>query len=142
MKGERFAAEARITRREERTALFDRMVAAIPRLTTYRAATDRRIPVIALRRVLASSPASALWMDRSDRRWAWQSRKSGGRGDWAGLVGSPLLTSLPEVPPSTHNPYSRLPSEDRPHVELFVPTNRPLTSFKLVRFRLDEKRQS
>ena len=44
----RFAAEARITRGEERTALFDKVIAASPRFGGYRAATDRRIPVVAL----------------------------------------------------------------------------------------------
>ena len=49
-KGERFAAEARITRGEERAALFDKVIAANPRFAGYRAATDRQIPVVALRR--------------------------------------------------------------------------------------------
>ena len=48
--GERFAAEARITRGEERTALYDKVVAANSRFAGYRAATDRQIPVVALRR--------------------------------------------------------------------------------------------
>ncbi len=48
--GERFAAEARITEGEERTALYDRVVAANPRFATYYAATDRQIPVVTLRR--------------------------------------------------------------------------------------------
>jgi deazaflavin-dependent oxidoreductase (nitroreductase family) len=48
--GERFAAEARITQGEERTALFDKVAAANPRFAGYRAGTDRRIPVVALRR--------------------------------------------------------------------------------------------
>ena len=49
--GERFVAEARITRGEERAALFDKVVAANPRFAGYRAATNRQIPVVALRRV-------------------------------------------------------------------------------------------
>ena len=48
--GERFAAEARITQGEERAALFDRVVGANPRFATYRQSTDRRIPVVVLRR--------------------------------------------------------------------------------------------
>lgn len=51
--GERFAAEARITEGEERTALYDRVVAANPRFATYYAATDRQIPVVTLRRIQA-----------------------------------------------------------------------------------------
>ena len=50
-KGERFAAEARITQGEERAVLFDKVVAANPRFARYRAGTDREIPVVALRRV-------------------------------------------------------------------------------------------
>ena len=48
--GERFAAEARIAQSEERAALFDKVAAANSRFATYRAGTDRRIPVVALRR--------------------------------------------------------------------------------------------
>ena len=48
--GERFAAEARITRGEERSALYDKVVAANSRFAGCRAATDRQIPVVALRR--------------------------------------------------------------------------------------------
>ncbi len=48
--GERFAAEARVTRGRERDALLDKVVASNPRFGTYRAATHRRIPVVALRR--------------------------------------------------------------------------------------------
>ena len=48
--GERFAAEARITQGEERAALFDKVVAANSRFAGYRAGTDRKIPVVALRR--------------------------------------------------------------------------------------------
>lgn len=48
--GERFAAEARITRGEERAALYDKVVAVNPRYAGYRAGTDRQIPVVALRR--------------------------------------------------------------------------------------------
>ncbi len=47
--GERFVAEARITRGEERAALFEKVVAVNPRFAGYRAATDREIPVVALR---------------------------------------------------------------------------------------------
>ena len=50
VKGERFAAEARITQDEERTALFDKVVAANSRFAAYRASADRQIPVVALRR--------------------------------------------------------------------------------------------
>ena len=50
IKGERFAAEARITQGEERAALFDKVTAANSRFAGYRAATDRQIPVVALRR--------------------------------------------------------------------------------------------
>ncbi len=49
IKGERFAAEARITHGEERAALFDKVIAANSRFANYRAATDRQIPVVALR---------------------------------------------------------------------------------------------
>ena len=42
--------EARIAQGEERTALFDKVVAANPRFAGYRAGTDRQIPVVALRR--------------------------------------------------------------------------------------------
>ena len=48
--GERFAAEAHITQEQERTALYDKVVAANPRFATYRASTHRQIPVVALRR--------------------------------------------------------------------------------------------
>ena len=48
--GERFAAEARITQGEERTTLYDKVVAANPRFAIYYAATGREIPVVALRR--------------------------------------------------------------------------------------------
>ena len=48
--GERFAAGARITQGQERTALYDKVVAANPRFATYRASTHRQIPVVALRR--------------------------------------------------------------------------------------------
>ncbi len=51
VKGGRLTAEARITRGEERAAVFDRVVAANSRFATYRSATGRRIPVIAFRRV-------------------------------------------------------------------------------------------
>ena len=48
--GERFAAEARITQGEERTALYDSVVGANPRFATYRASAQREIPVVVLRR--------------------------------------------------------------------------------------------
>ena len=48
--GERFAARARIAQDPERAALYDRVAEANPRFATYRAATERRIPVVALRR--------------------------------------------------------------------------------------------
>ena len=54
-RGERFEAEARITQGEERTALYDRAVAANPRYVTYRASTRRQIPVVALRRAPPSA---------------------------------------------------------------------------------------
>lgn len=50
-KGERYAAEARVAEGEERLALFDGVVATNARFATYRAGTDRRIPVVALRRL-------------------------------------------------------------------------------------------
>ena len=49
--GERFAAQARITEGEERAALYNKTAAANPRFARYRAATGRKIPVVALRRV-------------------------------------------------------------------------------------------
>ena len=48
--GERFAARARIAGGDERAALYERVVAANPRFARYRSATDREIPVVALRR--------------------------------------------------------------------------------------------
>lgn len=48
--GERFAAKAHVTEGEERTAIFDKVCAANSRFATYRAGTDREIPVVALRR--------------------------------------------------------------------------------------------
>ena len=48
--GVRHAAKARITPEVERTALFDKVVEANPRFASYRASTDRQIPVVALRR--------------------------------------------------------------------------------------------
>ena len=48
--GERFAAAARITQGDERAALYDKVVAANSRYAGYRAATERQIPVVALRR--------------------------------------------------------------------------------------------
>ncbi len=59
VKGERFAAEARITQGEERAALFDKVIAANSRFASYRAATDRQIPVVALRRAGSSAPGEA-----------------------------------------------------------------------------------
>ena len=50
IRGERLAAEARITGGEEREALFEKVVKAHSRFAAYRAATDRIIPVVALRR--------------------------------------------------------------------------------------------
>ncbi len=47
---ETFAANARITEGEERAALFDKVATANPRFARYRKATDRHIPVVALRR--------------------------------------------------------------------------------------------
>ena len=49
-RGERFAAEARITQGEEWAELYDKTAAANPRFARYRAATGRQIPVIVLRR--------------------------------------------------------------------------------------------
>ena len=51
VKGDRFAAHARITEGEERAALYDKVVRANARFAGYRAGTDRQIPVVALRRV-------------------------------------------------------------------------------------------
>ena len=48
--GERFAAEAHIPQGQERAALYDKVVAANPRFATYRASTERQIPIVALRR--------------------------------------------------------------------------------------------
>ncbi len=48
--GERFAAEARVAEREEGIALYDKVAAANSRFAAYRAATERVIPVVALRR--------------------------------------------------------------------------------------------
>ena len=49
-KGETFEAAARATQADERTALFDKVATSNPRFARYRAATNRQIPVIALRR--------------------------------------------------------------------------------------------
>ncbi len=49
-KGETFAATARITKGEERAALFNKVAAANPRFARYRNATDRQLPVVGLRR--------------------------------------------------------------------------------------------
>ena len=48
--GDRHAAKARIARKEERTAMFDKVVEANPRFAAYRASTARQIPIVALRR--------------------------------------------------------------------------------------------
>ena len=53
--GERFAAWARISQGQERTALYDRVVTANSRFATYRASTRRQIPVVALRRAQPSA---------------------------------------------------------------------------------------
>lgn len=53
--GDRYAARARITRREERAALFDKVAAANPRFAIYRASTDRQIPVVAIRRTRSNA---------------------------------------------------------------------------------------
>ena len=45
-----FAAEARITRGQERAELYDKVAAKNPRFARYRDYTDREIPVVALRR--------------------------------------------------------------------------------------------
>ena len=49
--GGRFQAEARITRGEERSELYARVETANARFAAYRAATDREIPVVVLRRI-------------------------------------------------------------------------------------------
>lgn len=51
IRGEQFAAEARTTGAKERTALYEKVVEANARFAAYRAATDRVIPVVALRRI-------------------------------------------------------------------------------------------
>lgn len=50
VRGERFSAMARVVRGDDRTALFDRVVAANSRFATYRASTEREIPIVVLRR--------------------------------------------------------------------------------------------
>ncbi|MDE0233117.1 MAG: nitroreductase/quinone reductase family protein [bacterium] len=50
VRGERFPARARIVEGEERSMLFERVVATNSRFAAYRAGTDRPIPVVALRR--------------------------------------------------------------------------------------------
>ena len=50
IKGERFPAESRIAEGAERIVLFERVVETNSRFAAYRASTDRRIPVVALRR--------------------------------------------------------------------------------------------
>ena len=49
-RGKRFAARARTTAGAERTALFEKVIAANARFATYRASTRREIPIVALRR--------------------------------------------------------------------------------------------
>ena len=49
-KGETFEATARITGGKERANLFDKVATSNPRFARYRAATNRQIPVVALRR--------------------------------------------------------------------------------------------
>ena len=51
--GAHFTAEARITQGEERSTLFDKVVAANSRFSNYRSSADRQIPVVALRRTCA-----------------------------------------------------------------------------------------
>ena len=48
--GERFTAEARVVERNEGIALYGKVAAANPRFAAYRAATERVIPAVALRR--------------------------------------------------------------------------------------------
>ncbi len=50
IRGERFSAMARVVRGDDRTALFDRVVSANSRFATYRASTEREIPIVMLRR--------------------------------------------------------------------------------------------
>ncbi|MDE0234721.1 MAG: nitroreductase/quinone reductase family protein [bacterium] len=50
VKGERFSAQARIAEGAERIVLYEGVVATNSRFAAYRAGTDRRIPVVALRR--------------------------------------------------------------------------------------------
>ena len=50
IRGERFSAMACVVRGDDRTALFDRVVAANSRFATYRASTEREIPIVKLRR--------------------------------------------------------------------------------------------
>ena len=53
--GARHAAKARITRGQERDALFDKVAAANPRFAIYRAAIHRKIPVVAIRRTQSNA---------------------------------------------------------------------------------------
>ena len=53
--GARHAAKARITRGQERDALFDKVAAANPRFAIYRAGTHRKIPVVAIRRTQSNA---------------------------------------------------------------------------------------
>jgi len=50
IRGERLSAMARVVRGDDRAALFDRVVAANSRFATYRASTEREIPIVMLRR--------------------------------------------------------------------------------------------
>ena len=52
--GERFTAQARVTQGQERAALYDKVAASNPRFAAYRAATEREIPVVALRRAAST----------------------------------------------------------------------------------------
>ena len=50
IRGQRFSATAHVVRGGDRTALFDRVIAANSRFATYRASTEREIPIVMLRR--------------------------------------------------------------------------------------------
>ena len=50
IRGERFSAMAHVVRGDDRIALFDRVIAANSRFATYRASTEREIPIVTLRR--------------------------------------------------------------------------------------------
>jgi deazaflavin-dependent oxidoreductase (nitroreductase family) len=51
IKGERFAARARVATDDEKPAMWDEMVAAWPDYAEYQKKTDRQIPVVVLERV-------------------------------------------------------------------------------------------